>query len=256
MAKKQIISQGYDGEYILVHQKTGEPAFVGEKIKSFKGETYKLHSGSAPHKPSASGYANVSPFMGYYAGVFGLEWVKNPSKLRKNPQTLRAKLNSAAMKRAKQINLSRKMETVFTNNDNGVMHNYSVTVSVKGKKYKFTTTAPNEQLAAAIVENEAYDKFGKGQYRIWQQIYATSVKLLDNDLHKNPQTLRVKKSPKMTAAKRNAMFGRENFGDSMDEAIGYRSKIRAIENARRIANKTKKTVAIRKVDGRWIVEQM
>lgn len=65
---KPITSDGW----ILVHQETGKPATIGEKIEDFT-----LKGGRPPHKPSSTGRVWVEEYaQEYFPIVVKLKWVR------------------------------------------------------------------------------------------------------------------------------------------------------------------------------------
>jgi len=66
--------------WTLVHEKTGEPAKIGETLTDFRGDTAVCSGGNPPHKPSSSGFVwtGKSPnTRESYASVYDLKWVKD-----------------------------------------------------------------------------------------------------------------------------------------------------------------------------------
>ena len=67
-------------DWKLVSKDTGKEAKFGDKLTSFRYETYKLIGGSPPHKPSSTGSIYVVNSAEedecYYPSVFGLKWEK------------------------------------------------------------------------------------------------------------------------------------------------------------------------------------
>jgi len=72
--KTGLIANGYDGAYKLVDENTGKPIAIGDKRKTFRGESVTLKYGAPPHKSSSSG--KVGTTLGeFYASVIGAKWV-------------------------------------------------------------------------------------------------------------------------------------------------------------------------------------
>lgn len=69
-----------DPRTLLIHDKTGKPAEVGDEVVSFRGEKAQLAGSRPPTSPRSQGHVSViidgcsAPFE-YYAGVYGLRWV-------------------------------------------------------------------------------------------------------------------------------------------------------------------------------------
>lgn len=60
----------------LVNSETREPVRIGDKVKSFRGETCTVTGGTAPHKPASTGRVHVQEYsQEYFPSVFGLQWV-------------------------------------------------------------------------------------------------------------------------------------------------------------------------------------
>ena len=75
MGNHNTVRPGWDGFYELVDNKTGEFISFPCKREDFRGETAVVTGGKAPHKPSSEGFVYAEDCE-YYAGVFGLKWVK------------------------------------------------------------------------------------------------------------------------------------------------------------------------------------
>jgi len=69
-----ITRQGWDGAYVL-KTKDGKHVNIGQRVTSFRGETMTLTEGYPPHKPDSEGKVIASGRQ-FYAGVFGLKWVR------------------------------------------------------------------------------------------------------------------------------------------------------------------------------------
>jgi len=67
-------------EWTLVHNKTSIPVEIGEIVKSFRGDVYKILGGTPPHKPSSSGKVWVENAE-YYPEVFNLKWTQNDHRV-------------------------------------------------------------------------------------------------------------------------------------------------------------------------------
>lgn len=67
-----ISARGYEDRlFHLIHEGTGEPVCIGERITDFRGDEDVVESARPPHKPEAAGYVND-----FYASVFGLKWIE------------------------------------------------------------------------------------------------------------------------------------------------------------------------------------
>ncbi len=64
------------GEFILCHE-NGDVCELGEKVKSFRGESWTLEGGTPPHKPASTGRVHVRQggcSREFFPGVFNLTW--------------------------------------------------------------------------------------------------------------------------------------------------------------------------------------
>lgn len=87
-----IKSVDWDGlPRILINTITGIPVKINAKFKGNQGDIIKVTGGTAPHKPSSTGFIWCETLDGkwkrnYYPGCFDLEWrVTCPSAII--PQT-------------------------------------------------------------------------------------------------------------------------------------------------------------------------
>ena len=72
---------GHAGTYRLVQTLTGTPVEVGCVLTSFRGETYVLNGGMAPHKDGSEGRVWARPVGHsredeFFPSVFGLKWLR------------------------------------------------------------------------------------------------------------------------------------------------------------------------------------
>ena len=76
MTQHIITSTNYEGvPCVLVHSDTGEITRAGDKLPDFRGDVSEITGGSAPHKPSSTGFVRLESGREVYAGVFNLKWV-------------------------------------------------------------------------------------------------------------------------------------------------------------------------------------
>ena len=60
----------------LVRTDNKQPVRMGETVQDFRGESYTISGGRAPHKPASTGRVWVQEVsQEYFPAVFGLEWV-------------------------------------------------------------------------------------------------------------------------------------------------------------------------------------
>ncbi|RJR07447.1 hypothetical protein C4588_06895 [Candidatus Parcubacteria bacterium] len=80
-------AKGFDGYYILVDQ-YGHEIGIGATVTDFRGETFVILSGNAPHKPASTGKVYLQSASGFqqefFPSVIGAKWVKD-WRQRTNP---------------------------------------------------------------------------------------------------------------------------------------------------------------------------
>lgn len=86
-----------DNGMTLVHEATGAPVMVGEKLTDFRGDPGTITSGTAPRSPASSGRVMVDG-MSLYPSVFNCKWVLN-SEVKTAPLAQVIPLNSARRSR-------------------------------------------------------------------------------------------------------------------------------------------------------------
>ena len=71
----KIVSKDWQGvKCVLVDTVTLEPIEASSERLNFRGETVKVESGSAPHKPSSTGTIFTSNAQ-YYPQVVNAKWI-------------------------------------------------------------------------------------------------------------------------------------------------------------------------------------
>ena len=71
------------GEWTLVHERTGKPVYEGETVLDFRGDADTINGGRPPHKPSSSGFVWTDSMRRggeFYASVFDLKWVREKNE--------------------------------------------------------------------------------------------------------------------------------------------------------------------------------
>ena len=66
---------------VLVHDATGYPVEIDEKVYDFRGEPAYINGGTAPRTPESTGRVHVyihdeegTYFPEFFPGVYGLKW--------------------------------------------------------------------------------------------------------------------------------------------------------------------------------------
>lgn len=71
-----MIKKVTQGEWTLVHERTGKPVSEGETVLDFRGDADTIKGGRPPHKPSSGGFVWTGTGRECYPSVFDLKWVQ------------------------------------------------------------------------------------------------------------------------------------------------------------------------------------